>query len=191
MYLIHTSDFETFQYILNSGYFLKNNEIQNKKKYIIPNYFEHTKIISNDPYKMVKGNPLTYQDELNATFFKVTIKQNIKYINADCIFILECDILDKYEFIFNTEYNKGFLIDEEGKVNKSKLTGNKGLSVKSYTNFLKIIKKFKFNIDRSELAVLDKINIEDVKYIIIKKPYYTNEIVKKCLEYNILAFISY
>lgn len=191
MYLIHTSDFETFQYILNSGYFLKNNEIQNKKKYIIPNYFEHTKIISNDPYKMVKGNPLTYQDELNATFFKVTIKQNIKYINADCIFILECNILDKYEFIFNTESNKGFLIDEEGKVNKSKLTGNKGLSVKSYTNFLKIIKEFKFNIDRSELAVLDKINIEDVKYIIIKKPYYTNEIVKKCLEYNILAFISY
>lgn len=191
MYLIHTSDFETFQYILNSGYFLKNNEIQNKKKYIIPNYFEHTKIISNDPYKMIKGNPLTYQDELNATFFKVTIKQNIKYINADCIFILECNILDKYEFIFNTESNKGFLIDEEEKINKSKLTGNKGLSVRSYTNFLKIIKEFKFNIDRSELAVLDKINIEDVKYIIIKKPYYTNEIVKKCLEYNILAFISY
>lgn len=191
MYLIHGTDFSTFQTILDSGFLLKTNEVQNRKKYTTPYYFELEKNISNDPYKILKGQRLTYLDEFNATFFKISLKNDIQNIFSDCLFILEFDILEKYHFIFNTEVNKGFLIDEEGKINKSKLTGNRGISVKSYPYFLKTIKNFKFNWERSEVAVRDKINIEDVRYIIIKKQYYTEEIIKKCLEYNIMAFVSY
>ncbi|QKE44610.1 hypothetical protein Yalta_163 [Yalta virus] len=190
MYFVYETDFITFQSILDSGYFLTSKQMQSKKKYNIPKCYEKPKNISKDPHKMLKGGVLTYLDEVDATYFKIRSNCEIETIFSDCIFILEPNILKKYRFVFNTEPNRGFFIGKEGCINKSKLTGKKGISVSSYSLFNKTFKDVKFNSERSELAVLDQIHINDVKYIIMKNDYYTNDVIKKCLEHDILVFGS-
>lgn len=182
MFIIHETSFENLNMILDSGLILRSSEHQKLKLMNHRQGSKNRKLTTNvcliDP-------KLRTADEVDAVYCRILDNKLSLYLIDDCFIILDANILQTNEFIFNTEENLGFRIDKDWVYSYTSFSGELGLTVSNYNDLLTLLSNVRLNYDRTELVILNSIDIKLIRAIYIKKKYYIESLISKCKEKNI------
>lgn len=172
MFIFHETSLKNLEMILNSGVILRSSEHQ---KQSLNNHRQGSKNkkLSRDISLLLNTDNMFLVDEIDAVYCRLLVNHKLDkslkdYFVDDCMIFLNPKILKKNKFIFNTEENSGFRIDKDWKINISPISGEPGLSISNYKDLKVIAKYLKFNCFRTEISILNNINIKYIHLIIIK-----------------------
>lgn len=175
MFIFHETSLENLEMILNSGVILRSSEY---KKQLLNNYRQgcKKKKLSQDTSALLNNNDILLTQEIDAVYCRLLVNYQLdknlkKHLTDECVIFLKPEILKTNEFIFNTEENCGFRIDEDWKINFSSINGEPGLSVSKYKDLELVAKYLKFDCFRTEIAILNNIDINDIQLILIKNDF--------------------
>jgi hypothetical protein len=128
-------------------------------------------------------------DEVDGVYFRLlTLYTPIKTnYNGDCVLVFSKEILNKTDFVINTEENFGFCIAEDGVVSESQFSGEEGMTITNLNN-LNLLNKYKFNPYSSEILILDDVNLKYLKSIFVKHQFVSEELIEQCNLKNIQLY---
>lgn len=172
MFIFHETSLKNLEMILNSGVILRSSE---HKKQSLDNHRQGSKNkkLSQDISLLLNSGNMFLFDELDAVYCRLLVNYKLdkslkNYFVDDCMIFLKPKVLKKNKFIFNTEENSGFRIDKDWKINISQISGEPGLSISKYKDLKVIAKYLKFDCFRTEISILNNIDIKYIQVIIIK-----------------------
>lgn len=190
MYLIiHETSITAFKNILKANQLLKSSKI----KELGLSTFQGSKNrrLADDPKVSLVDRDFSQKyDEVDGVYFRLlTVDTPIKLnYGGECVLVFSKDILmDKTNFVINTEENFGFCIAEDGIVAESQFSGEEGMSITNLKNF-DLLKGYHFNHYSSEILINDNIDLKYLKTVFVLKHLLNEKLMDECSNKNISLY---
>jgi hypothetical protein len=190
MYLIiHETSVTALKNILKVNQLLKSSKI----KELGLSTFQGSKNrrLADDPKVSLVDRDFSQKyDEVDGVYFRLlTVDTPIKLnYGGECVLVFSKDILmDKTNFVINTEENFGFCIAEDGIVAESQFSGEEGMSITNLKNF-DLLKGYHFNHYSSEILINDNIDLKYLKTVFVLKHLLNENLMDACSNKNISLY---
>jgi hypothetical protein len=190
MYLIiHETSITALKNILKANQLLKSSKI----KELGLSTFQGSKNrrLADDPKVSLVDRDFSQKyDEVDGVYFRLlTVDTPIKLnYGGECVLVFSKDILmDKTNFVINTEENFGFCIAEDGIVAESQFSGEEGMSITNLKNF-GLLKGYHFNHYSSEILINDNIDLKYLKTVFVLKHLLNEKLMDECSNKNISLY---
>jgi len=190
MYLIiHETSVTALKNILKVNQLLKSSKI----KELGLSTFQGSKNrrLADDPKVSLVDRDFSQKyDEVDGVYFRLlTVDTPIKLnYGGECVLVFTKDILmDKTNFVINTEENFGFCIAEDGIVAESQFSGEEGMSITNLKNF-DLLKGYHFNHYSSEILINDNIDLKYLKTVFVLKHLLNENLMDECSNKNISLY---
>jgi hypothetical protein len=190
MYLIiHETSVTALKNILKVNQLLKSSKI----KELGLSTFQGSKNrrLADDPKVSLVDRDFSQKyDEVDGVYFRLlTVDTPIKLnYGGECVLVFSKDILmDKTNFVINTEENFGFCIAEDGIGAESQFSGEEGMSITNLKNF-DLLKGYHFNHYSSEILINDNIDLKYLKTVFVLKHLLNENLMDACSNKNISLY---
>jgi hypothetical protein len=190
MYLIiHETSITAFKNILKANQLLKSSKI--KEMGLSTFQGSKNRRLADDPKVSLVDRDFSQKyDEVDGVYFRLlTVDTPIKLnYGGECVLVFSKDILmDKTNFVINTEENFGFCIAEDGIVAESQFSGEEGMSITNLKNF-DLLKGYHFNHYSSEILINDNIDLKYLKTVFVLKHLLNENLMDACSNKNISLY---
>lgn len=183
--LYHETNFFNLESILRDFILFRSSNY--KPEFKIGQGSVNRRLTQDPTVSIVNSDFFKFYDEVDGVYFRLKRYNYKKTLEtSDCCLIFSGKILSQYNNVINTEENFGFMIDKNGVENESQFSGEMGMSILNMQNIEKL-EQYSFDFERSEVVVLNDVDLKFLKYILIKKKFknLSRKIVKFCENNNI------
>ncbi|QIH04855.1 hypothetical protein [Dasineura jujubifolia toursvirus 2a] len=164
--IYHETSFSNLESILKTGFLVTSSSSIKRQR----NEGSSDRRTTKDPMISLRDkNFYEKYDEVDAVYLRFKIPDNNLPLN-DAMFVFSKDILDNYHSVINTTENFGFMINKNGVEGVSQFSGDPGISIVNSKDLYKIA-NYNFDYRYSEIAIMEDVDISNVKHIYIRKKF--------------------